>query len=116
MSATKSLMSALRLKLGWMSSMRPPKTLAPINTENKPKRLVLESGKESAAKAKRCTILSLLSGAGGGASKGQSIATVRVRVTMRVMGISRYLRITQGYCSRRLNATRGYKKEGLLGI
>ena len=42
--------------------------------------------------------------------RGQSIATGKMRVT----GISRYLRIAQGYCSQRLNAIIGYKKEGLL--
>ena len=74
--------------------MRPPKALAPKNTGSNPKRPVLASGKESAAKAIRCTTLSLPSGAAGGVSKGQSIATVRVRVTMRVIGMSRYLRIS----------------------
>ncbi len=98
MSATQSLMSALRLKLGWMSSMRPPKAVAPINTGSKPNRPVLARGKERAAKAMRCTTLSLPSGAGGGASKGQSIATVRVRVTMTVIRMSRYLRIMRCYC------------------
>ena len=53
----------------------------------------LERGKESAAKATMCTSLSLPSGVGGGASKGQSIATVRMAVKMRVIGMSRYLRI-----------------------
>ena len=52
-SAIKSFISALRLKVGWMSSMRPPKTLAPTNTGNKPKRPVLDRGKDSAAKAMR---------------------------------------------------------------
>ena len=82
-SATQSLISALRLKLGWMSSMKPPKPLAPTNTGISPKRPVLERGKESAAKAKRCMTLSLPSSAAGDASNGQSIATVRVEVTMR---------------------------------
>ena len=93
MSAIQSLISELRLKLGWISSIRPPKALAPKNTGSNPKRPVLASGKESAAKAMRCTILSLPLGAGA-ASKGQSIATVRVRVTMRVIGMSRYFRIS----------------------
>ena len=93
-----------------MSSIKPPKALAPINTGNNPNRPVLARGKESAAKAMRCTILSLPSGVGGGASKGQSIVTVRVRVKIRVIGMSRYLRIMRGYWSWRLNATSGYKK------
>ena len=114
MSAIQSFISALRLKVGWMISITPPKTLAPTNTGSKPKRPVLERGKESAAKAKRCTSLSLPSGAGGGASSGQSIATVRMIVTISVRGISRYLRIIRGYWSHRLNATSGYKNEVLL--
>lgn len=93
MSAIQSLTSALRLKLGWMSSMAPPKALAPMKTGSRPKRPVRASGKASAAKAMRCTSLSLPSGAGGGASRGQSIATVRVSVTTMVRGMSRYLRM-----------------------
>ena len=92
-SATQSLTSALRLKLGWMSSRAPPKALAPMKTGIRPMRPVRASGKASAAKAMKCTNLSLPSGAGGGASRGQSIATVRVIVTMIVSGMSRYLRI-----------------------
>ena len=99
MSATQSLMSALRLKVGWMSSIVPPKALAPTKTGSNPKRPVLERGKESVANAMRCTTLSLPSGAGGGASKGQSMATVRMLVTIRVRGMSRYRRIRQGYWS-----------------
>ena len=95
-SATQSLKSALRLKLGWMSSMTPPKALAPMNTGSSPKRPVRASGNASAAKAMKCTSLSLPSGAGGGASRGQSIATVRVNVTATVKGMSRYLRIRRG--------------------
>lgn len=114
MSATQSFISALRLKLGWMSSIRPPKALAPTNTGINPKRPVLERGKESAVKAMMCTNLSRPSGAGGGAFRGQSIATVRIRVTMRVIGMSRYLRIMRGYWSHRLNATISYKTKGLL--
>ena len=59
-------------------------------------RPVRASGKASAAKAARCTSLSLPFGAGGGASKGQSIATVRVSVAASVRGMSRYLRIRRG--------------------
>ena len=94
MSATQSLMSALRLKVGWMSSMRPPKALEPTNKEINPMRPVLARGKESAAKAMRCTTLSLPSGARGRWSIGQSIVTVRVRVTMSVIVMSRYFRIS----------------------
>ena len=110
MSATQSFMSALRLKVGWISSIIPPKTLAPKNTGSNPKRPVLERGKDNAAKAMRWAILSLPLSTGGGASKGQSIVTVRVRVKIRVIGMSRYLRIMRGYWSWRLNATSGYKK------
>ena len=94
--------------------MRPPKTLAPKNTGSNPKRPVLERGKANSAKAMRCTTLSLPSGAAGGTSRGQSIATVKIRVTASVIGMSRYLRITQSYWSQKLNATTAYKKEGLL--
>ena len=95
-SATQSFTSALRLKLGWMSSIAPPKALAPINMEIRPMRPVRASGNESAAKPMKCTSLSILSGTGGGASRGQSIATVRVSVTASVRGMSRYLRICRG--------------------
>ena len=64
-SATQSLTSALRLKLGWINSMTPPKALAPTKTGRSPKRPVRASGKARAAKATRCTSLSLPSGAGG---------------------------------------------------
>ena len=97
MSAIQSFMSALRLKVGCMSSIIPPKKLAPKNTGNKPKRPVFERGKERAAKAIRCTTLSLPSGASVGASKGQSIATVKIMVMIRVMGMSRYFCIWLGY-------------------
>ena len=76
--------------------MTPPKALAQMKTGNSPKRPVRASGKASAAKAMRCTSLSLPSGAGGGASIGQSMATVMVSVTARVRGMSRYLRIRGG--------------------
>ena len=92
-SAIQSLKSALRLKLGWMSSIAPPKALAPMKTGSSPMRPVRASGKASAAKATKCTSLSLPSGAGGGWSIGQSIATLRVSVTAIVSGMSRYLRI-----------------------
>ena len=93
MSAIQSFTSALRLKLGWMSSMTPPKAHAPTNTGINPKRPVLERGKDRAEKKTRWTSLSPRSGADGGASKGQSMAIVRMAVTMRVRGMSRYLRI-----------------------
>ena len=67
-----------------------------MKTGSRPKRPVRASGKASAAKAARCTSLSLPSGAGGGASRGQSIATVSVSVTASVRGMSRYLRIRRG--------------------
>jgi len=109
-------MSALRLKLGWMSSIIPPKVLAPKKTGSNPNRPVLARGKESAAKAKRCMTLSLPFGASGAVSRGQSNATVKTTVTKRVIGMSRYLRIMRGYCSERLNTTNVYKKDGLLKI
>ena len=92
-SAIQSLTSALRLNMGWMSSMAPPKALAPINTLSSPSRPVRASGKASAAKAIKCTSLSLPLGVGGGASSGHSMATVRMRPTMSVSGISKYLRM-----------------------
>ena len=95
-SAIQSLKSVLRLKLGWMSSMMPPKTLAQIKTEYNPKRFVLERGKASDAKAMTCTNLSLPWGAGYCWSNGQSIMTVSVIVTMSVRGMSRFLRIGRG--------------------
>ena len=74
----------------------PPKALAPMNTGSRPRRPVRANGNESAANATRCTSLSLPSGAGGGASSGHSIATVRASVTISVRGMSRYLRIRRG--------------------
>ena len=76
--------------------MTPPKAEAPMKTGNRPKRPVLARGKASAAKAIRWTSLSLPFSAGGGWSRGQSIATVSMSVTMRVRGMSRYLRIKRG--------------------
>ena len=105
MSEIQSFISALRLKLGWRSSIIPPKALAPKNMGSKPKRPVLERGKDMAAKAMKCTILSLTLGACGGASKGQSMDTVRMVVTVRVRGMSRYRRIRQGYWSFILKAS-----------
>jgi hypothetical protein len=92
-STIQSLTSALRLNIGWMSSIAPPNALAPINTLSSPSRPVRARGKASAAKAIKCTSLSLPSGARGGASSGQSMATVRARPTMSVSGISKYLRM-----------------------
>ena len=66
------------------------------------------SGKTSAAKAMKCTSLSLPSGAGGGASRGQSIATLRVSVTAMVRGMSRYLRMQNAYRRWVQNARQSY--------
>ena len=55
----------------------PPKTLAPMKTGSKPKARA-GSGKASTVNAMKCKSLSLPSGARGGASEGQSIATVRM--------------------------------------
>ena len=68
-----------------------------MNSNTSPRRPVRASGKANAAKAMKCTSLSLPSGVGGGASRGQSMATVRVIATMAVMGMSRYLRIVAAY-------------------
>ena len=111
-SATQSLMSALRLKLGWINSMAPPKALAPTKTGSRPKRPVRASGKESTAKARRCTSLSLPSGAGGGASRGHSIATVRVSVAASVRGMSRYLRMQTAYRRSAQNTRKSYDLGG----
>ena len=87
--------------------MAPPYTLAPMKTDRSPKRPVLASGKTSAAKAMECTSLSLPTGAGGGASKGQSIATVRVSATIMVRRMSRYLRICWGVSGVECKGKRG---------
>ena len=97
MSATQSLTSALRLNVGCISSMAPPKALAPMKTGRRPKRPVRARGKASAAKAMRWTILSLPAGAGAGWSTGQSIASVSAKRTMSVRGMSRYLRMGRVY-------------------
>ena len=106
-------MSALRLKLGCMSSMAPPKALAPTNTGSKPMRPVRAKGKASAAKATKCTSLSLPSGAGGGASMGQSIAMVRMSVTAIVSGMSRYLRIRRGVSGEQSKGKRGLPRSAI---
>jgi hypothetical protein len=108
-SATQSFMSALRLKLGCMNSIAPPKTLAPMKTGSKPKRPVRASGKASTAKATRCTSLSAPSGAGGGASRGESMATLRVMATKPVRGMSRYLRMGAVYGGARPKPSRTVK-------
>ena len=72
--------------------MAPPYPLAPMKTDSSPIRPVRASGQASAAKAMKCTSLSLPSGVGGGASKGQSIAMVRMSVTIMVRRMSRFLR------------------------
>ena len=87
--------------------MAPPKALAPMKTGSRPKRPVRASGKASAAKAMKCTSLSLPSGAGGGWSIGQSIATVRASVTAIVSGMSRYLRIRRGVTGNLYEGKRG---------
>ena len=97
MSAAQSLTSALRLNVGCISSMAPPNALAPMKTGSRPKRPVRARGKASAAKAMKWTILSLPAGAGGGWSRGQSIATVSAKRTMSVRGMSRYLRMGRVY-------------------
>lgn len=97
MFANQSLISALRLKLGCITSINPPKAPAPIKTGGKLKRPVLERGNTRAAKAIMWIILSLPLGAGGGISIGQSIAVMSKAVIIRVRGMSRYLRIAIGY-------------------
>ena len=73
----------------------PPKALAPMKTGSSPMRPVRDSGKAGAAKAIKCTSLSLPSGGGGSWSMGESIATVSVRKTMKVKDMLSYLRIPQ---------------------
>ena len=80
-----------------MSSIMAPKALAPMMMGINPNRPVRASGKTRAAKVMKCTSLSLPSGAGGGASSGQSIATIRTVVTAMVRGMLRYLRIPGVY-------------------
>lgn len=113
-SAIQSLALAPRLKLGWMSSMMPPKAEAPMKIGSRPTRPVRARGKASAAKAMQWTSLSLPSGAGGSWSRGQSMATVSVSVTISVSGMSRCLRIGQGYRPMWLKARRGNESLGLL--
>ena len=82
-----------------MSSITPPKALVPTKMGSNPSRPVLENGNDGAAKATRCTTLSLSSGAAGGASNGHSMVIFRMAHTMTVRGMSRYRRIRQGYWS-----------------
>lgn len=67
-----------------MISITPPKALAPKNTVSNPKRSVMESGRDSIAKAIRCPSLSLPCGTGSEASMGQSIAMVKASATISV--------------------------------
>ena len=97
MSAIQSFILASRLKLGWINSIIPPKTLAPMKTESKLNLPVRASGKARAAKAKKCTSLSAPSNAWCG-SMGQSIASVSVVIIIRVNGMSRCLRIHRCIC------------------
>ena len=113
-SAIQSFISALRLKLGWMSSMVPPYTLAPMKTGSSPKRPVRASGKASAAKAMKCTNLSLPSGDGGGASMGQSIAMVRVSATIMVRRMSWFLSICRCLYTQRLDSKCGLLADGFM--
>ena len=83
-----------------------------MNTGSSPKRPVRASGKASAAKAMKCTNLSLPSGAGGGVSRGQSIATVRVSVTIMVMRMSRFLRICWDVSGVKRKGKRGLPADG----
>ena len=69
-----------------MNSIMAPKALAPMRTGINPNRPVRASGNARDAKAMKCTSLSAPSGAGGGASSGQSIAMVRTAVTTTVRG------------------------------
>lgn len=69
-SANQSFTSAMWLKLDWISSITPPKALAPIITGSSPIRAVRDKGNASVPKATKCISLSLPSNAGGGCSKG----------------------------------------------
>ncbi len=81
MSATQSLISALRPNWGWMSSIAPPKAAAPIKSPTKSRpsgtRRDRAAGNTSSPKAARCTSLSVPVGTDWGTSTGQSIATAR---------------------------------------
>ena len=83
--------------------MAPPYPIAPMKTGSSPIRPVRASGKASAAKAMKCTSLSLPSGAGGGAFRGQSIATVRVSATIMVRKMSRFLSICRCLYTQRID-------------
>ena len=115
MSAIQSFKSALRLKLGWISSIMPPKMLAPKNTGSNPKRPVLDSGKERMAKATRCKSLSLPSGAGGGCFRGHSMATMRMAVTIIVIEMSRCFRILRMLLVIEIKCNKWLKKERIFG-
>ena len=91
-----------------MSSMTPPYTLAPTNTGSSPIRPVRASGKASTAKAMKCTSLSLPSGAGGAAYRGQSIAIVRVSITAMVRRMSRFLGIRRCVYTQSLDGKCGF--------
>jgi hypothetical protein len=104
-SAIQSLRSALRLNVGCMNSINPPNALAPMKMSKRLTRLVRARGKARAANATRCTSLSLPLGVGGDWSIGQSIATVRMSVTMSVRGISKYFRICGVYLGVQLMAS-----------
>ena len=98
-SAIQSLTSELRLKLGWTEFNEAAEGRGADQNGQQAKRPVRAIGKASAAKAIRWKSLSLPSGAWGGCSRGNSMATVSMSVAMRVRGMSRYLRIKQGYWS-----------------
>lgn len=88
-SEIQSLKSALRLKLGCMTSMKPPNALVLRNSGDSPMRPVRANGKARAANAKKCTNLSLPSGAIGGAVSGHSIAVVSTAANIIVIWMSK---------------------------
>ena len=96
MSAIQSLVSALRLKFGCISSIKPPKVHAPINNGSIPRRLVRANGKVSAAKVARCNSLSLDFCDKCTISRGQSIASVITTANTAVIYMSRLVSISAG--------------------
>ena len=103
MSATQSLISALRPNWGWMSSIAPPNATAPIKspTKSRPRgtRRDKAAGNTSSPKAARCTSLSVPLGTDCGTSTGVSIATARPAAKRAVImrrGERKYMSATYG--------------------
>ena len=93
MSATQSFTSALRLKLGWISSMAPPKALAPMKTGSRPKRPVRAKREGERGEGDEVHELVAALRRRGRRLQGPEHRELRVSVTARVRGMSRYLRM-----------------------